>query len=240
MEFDIGGFARANRNLNGAPIKDWTDQGLIRHEEFVMPFQIGGLDPIKNIVRPSKILVGMKEIFYQFAGSFIKHLDEDISTIVVDTGTLLYDLTCSGYLQEKQELQMPLRADGVGSDGKPLRVSLLPLEYREPYLRMRGFAYQAKAKKKHLVLTHHATDEYGMVKQKDGTLGEGKTGKRAMHGWSQWGDSADVIVHTWWDKKEKVPYCEVELAEVKELEDMKFKEPSYDKIRQAIDFIRGG
>jgi len=239
MEFDVGGFKRANRNLPHLPIKDWTDQGLIKHEEYIVPFQIGSIDPIQNIIRPSKIVVGMKELFYKFAGSFIKHLDEDWATIVVDTGTLLYDITCEGYKQEKQELQLPLKADGMGSDGKPLRVGLLPIEYREPYIRMRGFAYQAKAKGKHLVMTHHAADEYGLVRQKDGTLGEGKTGKRIMHGWTQWGDSADVIVHTWWDSKATKPYCNAELAEVKELEGMVFEEPTYDKISSTIKMIRG-
>lgn len=237
MEFDVGGFTRANRNLDGLPIKDWTDQGLIKNEQYVMPFQVGSIDPITNIIRPSKAIVGVKELFYRFAGSFIKHLDEPIATIVIDTGTLFYEVTCTGYLQEKQEIQ--LDASGNIKPNEKLRASLLPIEYREPYIRMRGFIYQAKAHNKHLVLTHHASDEYGMIRLRDGTMGEGKTGKRLLHGWTQLGDSADVIVHTWWDKTEKKPWCEVELAEVKELEGMKFREPTFDKIATTIKMIRG-
>lgn len=240
MEFDIGGFRRAERNIGDLHIKDWTEQGLIKTEPYIIPFQLGSIDPITNIIRPSKIVVGMRELFYQFAGGFIKHLnDPEIKTIVVDTGTLLYETTCMGYIQEKQEMQLPLRPDGMGKDGKPLRTSLLPVEYREPYIRMRGFIYQAKAHDKNLVMTHHATDEYGMVRLKDGGLGEGKTGKRMLHGWGQLGDGADIMVHTWWDKALKKPFCEVELAEVKELEGMTFETPNYEKIITTTKMMRG-
>lgn len=250
LEFDIGGFGRACRNLYrpadlergiaelNLPIKDWYNQGLVRLEQYIVPFQITEADI--TAVRPSKIVIGMKELFYQFAGAFIGHLkNPEMASIMVDTGTLLYDITCQGYLQELQEKQLPLRPDGKGQDGKPLRTQLLPIEYREPYIRMRGFAYQAKAHNKHLIMTHHASDEYGLVKQKDGTLGEGRTGKRVMHGWAQWGDSADVIGHTYWDKEKKKPYFDVELAEVKELEGMVFEEPTFEKIDKVIKMIRG-
>jgi hypothetical protein len=202
-----------------------------------MPFQMTAED-IKA-VRPTKLTLGMKELFYEFTGSFLKHLnDPSIQTIMIDTGTLLYDITCQGYLQELQEKQLPLNAQGRDTWGKPLRTQLLPIEYREPYIRMRGFAYQAKARGKHLVVTHHASDEYGMVRIK-GELTEGKTGKRVMHGWSQWGDSADVIGHIRWDKAKSKPYFDVELAEVKELEGMSIEEPSFTKIDGIIKAIRG-
>lgn len=253
MEYDIGGFFRACRNLPHLPIKDWYDQGLIRLEQYIVPFQIGKLDPIERIIRPTKIIVGMKELFYQFAAKFIEHLqDPNLQTIMVDTGTLLYDITCQGYLQELQERQLPLKQDGKGQDNKPLRTQLLPIEYREPYIRMRGFAYQAKAYNKHLVVTHHASDQYGLVPGPGGVLVEGKTGKRVMHGWGQWGDSADVVGHTYWDPKavplyadskivgyEGKPYFKVELAEVKELEGMAFLEPTYEKISSTIKAMRG-
>ena len=250
MELDVGGFDRANRNLPHLPIRDWVNQGLIRNEQYVMPFPIGSIDMEKMLITPSKIIVGMKELFYDFAVHYIKHLkDPEVATIVIDTGTLLYDVTCSGYIQEKQELQLPLGADGLGVDKKPLRVSLLPVEYREPYTRMRGFAYQAKAHKKNLVVNHHASDQYGLTKQRDGSIANDKTGKRELHGWSQWGDSADVVVHTYIQQEEvekdgvkttkPVPYCEVELAEVLTLVGMKFREPTYDVIQKAIQFIKG-
>lgn len=246
MEFDIGGSRRAIRNLPHAPIKDWYEQGLIKVEQYVMPFQIGSIDPVTGIIRPSKIVTGVKELFYQFATNFLKHLKDDTQTIMVDTGTLLYETTCLGYLQEKQELQ--LNPDGtmkLGRDGKTqvLRTQLQREEYREPYIRMRGFLYQAKAANKHLVMTHHATDQYGLVKQRDGTLSDGKTGKRELHGWKQLGDGCDVLGHVRWQPRTTTEpgnsWFDVELAEVKELEGMKFKNPTFDMIDTTIKMIRG-
>jgi len=249
MQFDIGGFQRACRNLPHLPIKDWYNQGLIKVEDYVMPFQIGSLDPVTSIIRPSKILVGVEELFYVFATNFLKHLYDGTVTIVVDTSTLLYEVTCLGYLQEKQELQMPLQANGKGRDDKPLRTQLQQQEYREPYIRMRGFTYQAKAAKKNLILVHHATDEYGLMRQGDGTMGQGKTGKRVLHGWGQLGDSADIIGKTYVrmetipntnpPQRKITPCFKIELAEVKELEGVEIQEPTYDKLAGMIRMIRG-
>src|SRR3990167_11494303 len=103
MELDIGGFDRAIYRFQ-------KDSKLITHEMYAIPLQIGNmptdLNPAKLTVRPSKIIVGMKELFYQFLGKFIQHLTDDTATIVIDTGTLLYELTCMAYLQEKQEIQL--------------------------------------------------------------------------------------------------------------------------------------
>lgn len=252
MELDIGGFHRACRNLSipenketgyaglNLPIKDWYSQGLIRLEQFPMPFQIGKVDLITSTITPTKLVVGMKELFYKFAGRFIALLeDEEVQTIMIDTGSLMYDMVCQAYLQELQEKQLPIAANGKGSDGKPLRTQLQQIEYREPYIRMRGFAYQAKAHNKHLVVTHHATDEYGFTKMADGTIGKGVTGKRTLHGWGQWGDSADVVGQVYWDSKLKKPFFKVELAEVKEMEGWVCEEPTFDKIQGFIKMVRG-
>ncbi len=252
MEFDIGGFDRANRNIhkpaytdsNGIlvpehslPVRDWVNQGLITSDQYIVPFQIQ-LDRATG--SQPKIVVGMKELFYSFASDYIKHLDDpNIATIMVDTGTLLYDITCQGYVQELQEKQMPLTAGGMGKDGKALRTQLQPQEYREPYIRMRGFIYQAKAKKKNLVMTHHATDEYGLVNVGQGILEQGKTGKRVLHGWGQLGDAADVVVKTTWNKTTSRPEAFIELAEVKEIEGMTIDSPTFEKFDRMIQMFRG-
>jgi len=67
------------------------------------------------------------------------------------------------------------------------------------------------------------------------------------------GDSADIIVHTYLKdepvlddkgkqtgKKVKVPYCQIELAEVLELSGMELREPTYDMINQMLEMMRGG
>lgn len=232
MEWDIGGFDRAIYRFQ----KEF-DAGLIIHEMYPIPFQAEQFDPAKLQVRPSKRITGMKELWYKFLINYIKHLDEPIATIVIDTGTLLWEVDCAGYLQEKQEIQ--LDAKGNLLPNEKLRVSLLPIEYREPNIRMRGIIYQAKAHGKHLVLTHHSRDEYGPVLQRDGSIAEARTGKKERSGWGPLGDGADVIVHTYWDDKAKLPFCKVELAEVKQLEGIVFKEPTFDKINRTIRMMKG-
>lgn len=227
MEFDVGGFERAKYRFK----KDIAS-GDITTKIYAIPFQYGNFDPNKLTIRPSNKIVGMKELFYKWLADYMSHLQNDkVSTIVIDTATLLWEIVCTGYLQEKQELRSPT--------DKP-RVSLLPIEYREPNIRMRGIVYQAKAHGKHLVLTHHSRDQYGVMPVR-GEMVEQKTGKRERSGWTPLGDGADIIVHTYTKKDTKgiLPYCTVELAEVLSLVGMEFKEPSYDKIAKTIAMMRG-
>lgn len=234
LEFDVGGFDRAIYRF-----QQEFDSGLIKHEVYTMPFQIGTIDLAQLTTRPSKIIVGVKELWYKFLIHYIQHLDDPtINTVVIDTGTLLWEVCCSGYLQEKQEIQLDAKGNLLPSE-KGLRVSLLPIEYREPNIRMRGIIYQAKAHGKHLVLTHHSRDEYGPMPDGKGGIVEAKTGKRERAGWNPLGDGADVIVHTYWDSKNMKPYCKVELAEVKTLEGMVFEEPSFAKIDRVIKMMKG-
>ena len=245
MEFDIGGFDRAIYRFRS----DYQS-GLIRYEAYPMPMSFGKLDPKNLQIRPSKLVVGMKELFYQWATKYIGHLQvAEIASIVIDTFTLHYSITCDAYLQELQEKQLPLAPNGKGSDGKTLRTQLQQIEYREPNTRIRGVLYQAKSHHKHLVLVHHARDEYKPMPQRDGMVATSATGKRERAGFATLGDSADVIVRTYLqtDKvpdsnpptTQVVPYCEVELAEVLPLVGMKYREPSYDKITTNIKMLKG-
>lgn len=236
MEFDIGGFNRAIYRF-----QQEFDQGLIKYEAYPMPMTFGKFDPSKLEVRPSKIVVGMKELFYKWAAKYISHLQNpEVASIVIDTATLHKTITDDAYLQELQEKQMPLDPiTGKGSDGKTLRTQLQQIEYREPNTRTRGILYQAKANNKHLILVHHARDEYKPMPQRDGTIATSATGKRERAGFSTLGDSADVIVYTYWDSNENKPYCKVDLAEVKSLEGMVFVEPTYEKISKVINYMKG-
>ena len=251
MEMDIGGFRRACRNLPHLPIKDWYDQKLIRYEAYPLPMTFGKFDPTKLELRPSKMIVGMKELFYQWAAKYVAHLqDPKVATIVIDTATILKTVTDDAYLQELQERQLPINPrTGMGSDGKALRTQLLQIEYKEPNNRTRGIYYNAKSHGKYLVLVHHARDEYKPLPQKDGTIAMSPTGKRERAGFSTLGDSADLIAHCYWQDAKKdrqgnilepgKPLCRIELAEVKELEGMVIETPTYEKIQQVINMIRG-
>jgi len=235
MEFDIGGFDRAIYRYQ----KDFDD-GRIIYEDYPMPMTFGKFDPSKLSITPSPIIVGMKELFYKWAAKYIEHLqDPNIATIVIDTATLLHSINADCYLQELQEKQMPLLPNGLGKDGKKLREQLIQIEYREPNNRMRGILYNAKSSRKHLVLVHHARDEYGLVKQRDGGVANGPTGKRERAGFTTLGDSADVIIHNYWDKEKGKPMGIVELAEVKMMEGMTFEEPDYEKMVGFIKFQKG-
>lgn len=256
MEFDIGGFDRANRNVNDIKIRNWVEQGLIIKEykdasgqvhrlRYVMPFQ--QIDPVTTLIRPSKIVTGIKELYYQWLVDFMHLLkDPAIQTIVIDTGTLLWEVCNTCYLQEKQEIQ--LNPDGSVRQGEKLRVQLTQIEYKEPNIRMRGTVYQAKAHEKHLVMTHHATDVYALMPNRDGTMSTQATGKRKRAGWTPLGDGADIILHTYVGYetsntnppvRKVVTKCKVDLAEVKELEGQEFREPTYDKIQTMVKMLRG-
>ncbi|KKN74171.1 hypothetical protein LCGC14_0392570 [marine sediment metagenome] len=236
MEFDIGGFDRAIYRF-----QEEFDSGAIKYEAFPMPMTFGKFDPAKLTVGPSKTIVGMKELFYKWAGRYIANLqDEKVATVVIDTATLLHSINADCYLQELQEKQLPINpVTGKGSDGKDLRSQLIQVEYREPNNRMRGILYNAKSAKKHLVLVHHADDEYKPMPQKDGSLAMAPTGKRKRKGFATLGDSADVIIHTYWDDQKMKPFAKVDLAEVKQLEGMVFETPTYDKISKVIKMIKG-
>jgi len=244
MEFDIGGFNRAIWRFDG----DYKSN-LIKYESYPMPMQFGTFDPSRLELRPSKVVVGMKELFYRWASAYIKHLqDSSIASIVIDTATLLYSITCDSYLQEKQETQLDPKGNLLPNE--KLRVQLAQIEYREPNNRMRGIIYNAKVASKNLILVHHARDEYKPMLQRNGAIANAATGKRERAGFATLGDSADVIAYTWWqntelDPKTKEivkpakPFCRVELAGVKPLEGMAFQEPTFDKIDKVIRMVKG-
>lgn len=236
MEFDVGGFQRAVYRFQNE-----YDNGLIKYEAYPLPMTFGKFDPTKLEVRPSKLVVGMKELFYEFASKYIKHLqDPNVATIVIDTATLLKGITDDAYLQEIQERQMETMDPNthLDKDKKPLRTQLQQIEYKEPNTRTRGIYYQAKANNKHLVLVHHARDEYKPMPQRDGTLANSPTGKRERAGFTTLGDSADIIGYAYWNAQEGLPYFKVELAEVKMLEGMVFKEPTYQMLADTIAGIK--
>jgi hypothetical protein len=250
MEIDVGGFQRACRNLPHLPIKDWVDAGEIVCEQYPLPLQGVKMDNKGNVTfTASKQLVGIKELSYQFLTNYFRHLKDDTTTIMVDTGTLLYNtVICDGYLQELQEKQL-----SNPNNTLPLRTSLQPLEYREPYDRMRGIVYQAKANRKNLIMTHHASDEYKPMPQKDGGIATQATGNRIYHGWTQLGDSVDIMLHCYIKVEQqesevngkkvkrpvRVPYCKVDLASVQELIGTEFREPTLPMIIDTIKMIRG-
>jgi len=230
LEFDLGGYDRAKWRFK----KD-TDGGFVTTKPFVVPMQ-GTIDEVT--IKQSKIVTGVKELWYEFLVEYLRFLKSEMVTGVIDTGTLLWETICTAYLQEKQEIQLDPNGNLLRSESR-LRVSLLPIEYREPNIRMRGLIYQAKAHGKNLVLTHHSRDEYKpMTDFKTGEIKDSRTGERERSGFSSLGDSTDLMLHTY--KQNGKFYCKVDEQSVPTaLVGMEFEDPSYDKIAEAIRMIQG-
>jgi len=261
MEFDIGGFARAVNNDTRYGFAKMVKEGLIVYEAYPMPISaIGDIDISKSTITPSKRITGMKELFYKFLGNYIKHLrDSKITSIAIDTATILKQVTDDGYLQEKQEAQFDSKGNFIKANDR-LREQLMQIEYKEPNTRTRGIYYNAKAANKNLILVHHARDQYKPITHmvRGELVTENlPTGNRERAGFNTLGDRADIIVHTYVERQPQlgengkpllnggkpvtkpVPYCEIELCEVLELTGIRFEEPTYDKLQAAIRMVRG-
>lgn len=236
MELDIGGFDRATF-ANYMGFEDMVKEGLIRHKQYPMPLQ-ANVVPVKDAItlKPSKKLVGYKELYYELLGDYVNNLNNpEIKTVVIDTDTVRWELVCNAYLQEKQENQPA---------NEPLRQQLLQIEYREPNSRMRAFLYEPKKTGTHLVLVHHETDKYKQQLNLDGKLESVRTGEKERAGWNRLGDIADIIVRTYLQKNKDnhwKPWCEVELCGYDiNFTGSKLSEPSYDGIVQSLRTLRGG
>lgn len=229
FEFDVGGVDRAKWRFNGE-----FKAGLVDVQQYPMPLQIVAN---KSKLSFSNIIVGHRELWEEFMQALYNTLiDDKTATIMIDTGTLLWEICRNSYLQEKQE-------DNVRKKEK-IREKLLPIEYAEPNARMRSILHACKAKNKHLIITHHARDEFiSQVNKLEGRVEEVRSGKRERSGWTGLGDVADIIVHTYFAQKngdqKPTTYCDVDICGlVKEMEGMSFREPNYESLMKAVDSIR--
>lgn len=230
-EFDVGGVDRAKWRFN----KDFN-AGLVKVVQYPMPLQIIASKD-KSKLSFSNIIVGHRELWEEFMQSLYHTLmDEKVVTVMIDTGTLMWEICRNGYLQEKQEANVLKK--------EKIREKLLPIEYAEPNARMRSILHACKAKNKHLVITHHARDEFiSQVNKLEGKIEEVRSGKRERSGWTGLGDVADLIVQTYFGQQngdsKPTNYCNVNICGlVKEMEGMTFKEPTCESLMQAVDSIR--
>jgi len=237
MEFDIGGYDRAKYGYPGCievPAKS-EKEGLITRKYFVTPLQVA--DTVN--FRPTKIISGIKELWYEFLKTFMVEFITipKIVTGVIDTGTLLWDTITGSYLQEKQELQLDLQ--GNVKPNERLRVSLLPVEYKEPNIRMRGLIYQVRVHNKNLVLLHHSRDEYGpMPNPKTGQVEEARTGRKERSGFASLGDSTNWMMRT--VNNSGKFHAEMGIGTVPpQMVGIKIPNPTYNDIVKYIETIVG-
>lgn len=200
LDIDVGGFRRAIWRLE--------DKTNITSTSFPKPIQMGKLmgqdkQSSTRISVPKKV-EGMKELWQAIITEFVtKCTNPDISTLIVDSATMLWNICHQAYLQELQERQLAnhlKRSPNVPFDENDYRERLQPIEYGPANDRMTTVLHTARSYGKNLVLTHYPTDEYGPMPDGKGGMVEAKTGKKVIDGFKHTTKLADLVV--WTDLKE--------------------------------------
>lgn len=117
-----------------------------------------------------KRLVGYMEQWEYFINIFADAMqDPNVSTVVVDTMTLLRKNKCDAYLQELQV-------------GGKVRKQLLQIEYGQPDGAIRALYTHAKSFGKNLVAVHHLRDHYASGVNRDGQIESMPDGTQEIDG----------------------------------------------------------
>lgn len=196
FDTDVGGFRRASWRLTAEELS------LIESKSYPKPISVEKLKgqlgtPSSRIIQPKKV-IGMKELWQQFAQDFVDAcMKAETATIVVDSATALWNICHQSHLQELQERQLFQHLKfkkGIPFDENDYRERLQSREYGPANDKMRTVLHTARTFQKNLVLTHYPTDEYGAVLQKDGTTVEGKTGQKIMDGFKETVKLSDLVM----------------------------------------------
>jgi hypothetical protein len=159
--------------------------------------------PSKSLTQRSPMLSGYRELWQVFTDKFVAACESsEVNTVVLDTATLEWALLTGTVLQELQE------SGSVGRDGKP-RQKLIQIEYGEPNRRQRELFNVPKIYQKHLVLTHHETDERDPIMDVSGRplMDENNipvsapNGKKMPDGFKYTVGLADWVIRTTVDEK---------------------------------------
>jgi len=211
--------------------KKEIDSGLIVSKPYPIPVQ--ELIFSTQVGRPIK---GIREVYEEFIHDFVNDfiLNPDVLTGVVDTHTQLWEIVRLGFLQEKQEIQLE---QGL-KKGETLRERLMPYEYGEPNDRMKRIIQAARSYGKHLVMVHYAKEEYKPMVV-DGQIKETRTGKLEMDSFKHIPDLSDIVIQTSRNSMEffgTIVLCGLDIR----LEGMKFRDPTYQLIVDALERLKGG
>jgi len=170
-------------------IREAVEAGLVEVEEFQLP--------VKDLSRRYSKLTGQRELWNAFNDSMSTSMeDPEIRTVVIDTGTSLWQLIRDAYLQELQEAEIRKNPRTSEND---LRKQLLQIEHGEPNRRMDHIVQMAKIHKKWVILIHHDTDQYvpitagghPVIDTQTGQPKMAATGKRIADGWRRTGPALD-------------------------------------------------
>lgn len=154
---------------------------------YTLPVQFGG-----------RKMEGAKELWLKFLKDYLKALeDKEVKTIALDTGTQVWEVDKSGFLQERQERDV--------AAGKVPREAILQIEYGEPNARMRSIYNAARGYKKHLVVTHYSRDEYRpRLNPQSGMMESASTGKLQLAGFGETPNMVDLVIYTYKVEKGKI------------------------------------
>ena len=221
FDIDVGGFKRAAWRLpEETRIKTlstheklepsiFTDFDIIS-KAYPRPIQVDkllGLLTDKTSSRtiqvqfPKKV-EGIKELWQVIVTDFVIVCQiPEVSSIIFDTSTLLWNIAHNTVLQEAQERQLyRWQQDSVHKNQKfdenEYRERLGEMEYGPANERITQLLHTARAFSKNLVLTHYPRDAYGMVADGKGGMEKGRTGEKELDGFKHTGKLADIIVWT--------------------------------------------
>ena len=202
-EFDIGGYARTAWRFTPAQL------ALITNKQFATPIQLEKLKGSPNATsRLPKKIIGVKELWQQFVIDYVETVQKpNISTIIFDSSTKLWNIVTRAYLQELQEKQI---AQGVSED--KIRERLVQIEYGEPNDRMATLIYTARSYKKNLILIHYPRDSYKDFVNSKGEKESYATGVLEPDGFKETRKLIDLELHTEWVKQNGVDTIAVRIV----------------------------
>lgn len=172
QELDIGGFERSIWYIEQKYLKklrvlrledkadvskiDWSKWDIVS-KPYITPVQLEKLKGLAGItVKLPKQVMGIKEVWQEIIVDTVTVSQQSlVKTIMSDSATQLWWIAHTGFLQEKQEMQI---AQGIKIESKEFREKLQPVEF--PNNRMRELIYAVKSFGKHLVMTHYPKDVY--------------------------------------------------------------------------------
>ena len=185
FDLDVGGFDRASWRI---------DTEGVSSKPYPIPIQIdkmmGSQKAADGItVRFPRKVVGYKEVWQEIVIAYVKACqDPKVKTIVMDSATQLWLICHTGFLQEKQEIQL---SKNPRLQDYELREKLMPVEF--PNDRMRQIIYTANSCKKNLVLTHYPKFVYA-DKVTDKGIEQYKTGDVTPDGFKDTQKLVDAVI----------------------------------------------
>ncbi len=198
FDLDIGGYERAAWRLGA------SDTDGIISKVYSTPVQMSKMmglemdtDSKGNITtRFPKRVQGYREVWQDIIVDFVKACEnKDVSTIVIDSATQLWQICHRAELQAKQEIQI---SKNPKISENELREKLQPVEF--PNEKMRQLIYTAKSYRKNLVLTHYPRPVYSSFMTSEG-MKEMQTGEKEMDGFKETLRLVDIQILTELDKK---------------------------------------